>query len=124
MLLTAIHTTPVGHLYLVARDQILLAAGFRSFKDLFSRMDAIDSKDDKKEVKKIPVISDLVSDYFDGDITALNGIKVQQPGAKFSQDVWKAMRKWLKQSTVVKVEKRIGRKKSSIQCEFYFNCKT
>ena len=35
----------------------------------------------------------MVSDYFDGDITALNGIKVQQPGAKFSQDVWKAMRK-------------------------------
>lgn len=93
MLLTAIHTTPVGHLYLVARDQILLAAGFRTFKDLFSRMDVIDSKDEKKEVKKIPVISDLVSDYFDGDITALNGIKVQQPGAKFSQDVWKAMRK-------------------------------
>ena len=40
-----------------------------------------------------PVISSLITDYFDGDLTALNGIKVRQPGAKFSQDVWKAMRK-------------------------------
>ena len=93
MLLTAIHLTPVGHLYLVARNQFLLAAGFRSFKDLYSRMDAEDSKGEKKEVKKIPVISDLISDYFEGDTAAFNGIKVQQPGAKFSQEVWKAMRK-------------------------------
>ena len=93
MLLTAIHSTPVGHLYLIARDQILLAAGFRSYKDLFNRMDEVDAKEEKKEVKTIPVISDLISDYFDGDLSAFNGIKVSQPGAKFSQDVWKAMRK-------------------------------
>ena len=31
--------------------------------------------------------------YFEGDFNSLNGIKVRQPGAKFSQDVWKALRK-------------------------------
>jgi len=39
------------------------------------------------------VISELLKDYFDGDISAINGIKVSQPGATFSQAAWKAMRK-------------------------------
>ncbi|MEN9736259.1 MAG: hypothetical protein RL129_969 [Actinomycetota bacterium] len=93
MLIAANHKTPVGTLYLIADDQILLGAGFRSFKDLVSRMDESDIPDGYKEVKQIPVISSLITDYFDGDLSALNGIKVRQPGAKFSQDVWKAMRK-------------------------------
>ena len=46
-----------------------------------------------KIVKSIPVISDLINDYFDGDLTALNGIHVRQPGAAFSQAAWKTMRK-------------------------------
>jgi methylated-DNA-[protein]-cysteine S-methyltransferase len=35
----------------------------------------------------------LVQDYFDGDLTALNGIQVRQSGASFSQSAWKAMRR-------------------------------
>ena len=46
-----------------------------------------------ENVKKIPIISELIKDYFDGDISAINGIKVSQPGASFSQNAWKAMRK-------------------------------
>jgi methylated-DNA-[protein]-cysteine S-methyltransferase len=48
---------------------------------------------DAKIVKTIPIITDLISDYFDGDLTALNGIQVRQDGAVFSQSAWKAMRK-------------------------------
>lgn len=44
-------------------------------------------------VKKLPIISELLADYFDGDINAINGIKVSQPGPIFSQNAWKAMRK-------------------------------
>ena len=44
-------------------------------------------------VKKIPVITELLKDYFEGEINAINGIKVSQPGAPFSQNAWKAMRK-------------------------------
>ena len=44
-------------------------------------------------VKKIPVITELLKDYFEGEISAINGIKVSQPGAPFSQNAWKAMRK-------------------------------
>lgn len=46
-----------------------------------------------EQVKKIPVITELLKDYFDGEIAAINAIKVMQPGAAFSQAAWKAMRK-------------------------------
>jgi methylated-DNA-[protein]-cysteine S-methyltransferase len=93
MLFQATHKTPVGELFLVSHEHILLAAGFKSFKDLISKMDDSDLKLEVKSVKSIPIISDLIKDYFDGDLSALGGIKVRQPGAEFSQEVWKAMRK-------------------------------
>ena len=80
------HKTPVGTLNLLADDQILIGANL-------STVSAFKAGRDVKIVKSIPVISDLVNDYFDGDLTALNGIKVRQPGAPFSQAAWKAMRK-------------------------------
>ena len=45
------------------------------------------------EVKRLPIITDLLEDYFSGDLRALDGIGVRQPGEKFSQAAWKAMRK-------------------------------
>jgi len=85
--------TPVGDLYLVAKEDIVLAAGFKSIQSLIERMSPDDIEKDIKHVGKISVISDLVKDYLDGDLNALNAIKVRQAGAKFSQDAWKAMRK-------------------------------
>jgi methylated-DNA-[protein]-cysteine S-methyltransferase len=41
----------------------------------------------------LPIITDLLEDYFAGDLKALDGISVRQPGEKFSQSAWKAMRK-------------------------------
>ncbi len=52
-----------------------------------------DSAKEIKSVVRIPVITDLLNDYFDGDIAALNSINVRQPGGQFSQAAWKAMRK-------------------------------
>ena len=85
--------TPAGMLYLVAREHVLLAAGFRSFADLHERMDDSEFAIGIKDSKSIPIISELVRNYFDGDLNALNGIAVRHPGSEFSQDVWKAMRK-------------------------------
>ena len=78
--------TPVGTLNLLADDQILIGANL-------STISAFNVSGEVKSVKVIPVISDLISDYFDGDLTAINAIKVRQPGAAFSQAAWKAMRK-------------------------------
>ena len=85
--------SPIGVINLIAAEQILLGLNLSSIKSLKDSLDEIDYSRGFKEVSKIEVISDLLSDYFAGDIDAINGISVRQPGAQFSQDAWKAMRK-------------------------------
>ena len=85
--------TPIGNLYLIADQQILLAAGFSDFDDLIPRLSSTDSVREIEQVSEIPVISELISDYFAGNVSSLNSIKVRQPGAPFYQSVWKEMRK-------------------------------
>jgi len=93
VLLATTLKTPVGTLYLIAKDQLLLGAGFNSFDYLIQRLEDVDRQQEIKNVKQIPKISELIGDYFDGDLTSINSIEVRQPGAKFSQNVWKSLRK-------------------------------
>lgn len=106
------HKTSVGNLYLISDEHILLAAGFSGFEDLKSRMNSVDAGREFKSTKNIPIISDLVLDYFDGDVTAFNGIQVRQPGGDFFQEVWKVMRKIPAGKTISYAElaKRAGSK--------------
>ena len=85
--------TPIGTLFLISHEHMLLASGFSGFKELTSQLEISDQERDHKEVKRIPIISDLIEDYLQGDLKALDGISVRQPGEKFSQSAWKAMRK-------------------------------
>jgi methylated-DNA-[protein]-cysteine S-methyltransferase len=85
--------TPVGALSLISREHILIAAGFTSQDKLLASISKQERQLESKKVNKIPIISDLVSDYFDGDLKALDGIKVDQQGEKFSQSAWRVMRK-------------------------------
>ena len=55
MLNAAIHKTPIGNLYLIADDQVLIGAGFRSFKDLLMRMEPSDSSQEVKEIGRAHV---------------------------------------------------------------------
>jgi len=87
------HKTPIGTLNLIAHEDVLLAANLSTIRSLRESLDADDKARDIKEVKSIPIISDLITDYFDGDVSAIDAIKVRQPGASFSQAAWKAMRK-------------------------------
>jgi methylated-DNA-[protein]-cysteine S-methyltransferase len=92
-LLLSTFSSPIGTLNLVADEHVLLGANLSHVKAL---KESLDSRYDGAEfttVKKIPVISELLSDYFDGDISAINAITVSQPGGSFSQKAWKAMRK-------------------------------
>ncbi|CAB4865646.1 unannotated protein [freshwater metagenome] len=92
-LLFASHKTPIGVLNLIADQDLLLGANLSTQKALRESLSLEDYEREFKEVKRIPVVSDLLDDYFDGDISAINSIKVSQPGAAFSQSAWKAMRK-------------------------------
>lgn len=93
MLLSTNFKTPVGELSLIADEDILIAAGFSGIANLISRLDTKSVEQKLSKSFRIPIISDLISDYFDGDFNSLNGIRTRQSGAKFSQDVWKVMRK-------------------------------
>jgi methylated-DNA-[protein]-cysteine S-methyltransferase len=87
------HKTPLGTLNLIAHEGVLLGANLSTVSALKASLDEADRAGGIKEVKTIPIISELISDYFDGDLTALDAIKVRQSGAAFSQAAWKAMRK-------------------------------
>ena len=92
LLLTTL-ATPLGNLNLIADEHILLGANLSNLKALKESLSAEDAMREIKSVSKIPVITDLINDYFDGDISAINAIQVRQPGAHFSQAAWKAMKK-------------------------------
>ena len=92
LLLTTL-ATPLGNLNLIADEHILLGANLSTLKVLKESLSAEDAMREIKSVSKIPVITDLINDYFDGDISAINAIQVRQPGAHFSQAAWKAMKK-------------------------------
>ena len=87
------HKTPIGTLNLIAHEDVLLGANLSTLSALKACLDVEDRTREIKEMKSIPVISELLSDYFDGDLSALDAIKVRQPGPHFSQAAWKAMRK-------------------------------
>ena len=93
MLLRTTLKTPVGALSLISREHILIAAGFTSQDELLDSISKQERQLESKKVNQIPIITDLVSDYFDGDLKALDGIKVDQEGEKFSQSAWRVMRK-------------------------------
>ena len=92
-LLITTSKTPIGNLNLIADEHVLLGANLSNISALKAGLDIADQNREIKVVKSIPIISDLISDYFDGDISAINGISVRQPGATFSRAAWKAMRK-------------------------------
>lgn len=92
-LLLSTLATPIGNLNLIADQHILLAANLSHVKALKASLGSDDAAREIKSVAKIPVITDLINDYFAGDISALNSIQVRQPGAQFSQAAWKAMKK-------------------------------
>ena len=92
MLLSAVQKTPVGNIYLIADSGILIAAGFKSLNSLQNRLSPSDKLRKIEPLEKIPKISKLIDNYFEGRLDALNLIQVRQPGAQFSQKVWKVMR--------------------------------
>ncbi len=112
MLLRTTLKTPVGALSLISREHIRIAAGFTSQDELLSSISKQDKQLESKKVSQIPIISDLITDYFDGDLRALDGIKVDQEGEKFSQSAWRVMRKIPpgKMLTYADLAKRAGSK--------------
>lgn len=92
-LLLSTVSTPIGNLNVIADEHIVLAANLSSLKALKESLSHEDSKKEIKSVSRIPIITELIGDYFDGDVSAINAINVRQPGPSFSQAAWRAMKK-------------------------------
>ena len=91
-----IHQTmasPIGKLYLLTRGETVLALNLSGFQDLLATL-SVKELEEKitKSSSKSPIVQAL-EDYFDGDVKAINSIKVKQPGGEFSQKAWSSMRK-------------------------------
>ena len=81
-------TTPVGALSLLARDDVLVAAGFAPPEAMAARL-----PDEPLVLRRdLGRLSAAVSAYFDGDLRALDDLPVSQPGGDFHQAAWKVMR--------------------------------
>jgi methylated-DNA-[protein]-cysteine S-methyltransferase len=81
-------TTPIGELSLLARDDVLIAAGFATPEAMAERLadEPLVMRDD------LGRLSAAVSAYFAGDLRALDDLPVSQPGGDFQQAAWKIMR--------------------------------
>jgi methylated-DNA-[protein]-cysteine S-methyltransferase len=92
-LLSATLDSPVGKLYLLSRGETVLGLNHSGYRDLLSGLSADELKEKIGKTTTVKGITDKLADYFDGDLTAINSIKVKQPGAAFSQAAWSSMRK-------------------------------
>jgi methylated-DNA-[protein]-cysteine S-methyltransferase len=100
-------TTPTGSLSVIARDGVVVAAGFGSVGEMAARVDegAPTMRHD------LGPISRALSAYFDGDIGAMDELAIEQPGGDFFQAAWKVMREVPAGETITYTElaERVGR---------------
>jgi methylated-DNA-[protein]-cysteine S-methyltransferase len=82
-------TTPVGELSLLARDGVLVAAGFADIETMHARI----GHEPLTERTDLGGLSRGVAAYLAGDLTAMDDLPVDQPGGAFRQAAWTAMRR-------------------------------
>jgi methylated-DNA-[protein]-cysteine S-methyltransferase len=92
--------TPTGELALIARDDVIVAAGFASIEAMAARL-----PDEPLDVRRdLGRLSDAVTAYFDGDLRAMDDLPVDQPGGDFHQAAWKVMREVAPGETITYAE--------------------
>jgi methylated-DNA-[protein]-cysteine S-methyltransferase len=81
-------TTPTGELSLLARDDVIVAAGFDTPDAMAARL-ATEPLIIRPDLGRL---SAAVVAYFEGELSALDDLPVSQPGGDFHQAAWKVMR--------------------------------
>jgi methylated-DNA-[protein]-cysteine S-methyltransferase len=89
-------TTPVGELSLLARNDVLIAAGFAPIDELAGRVGSADPRPgaDEPVVRRRDLgrITDALTSYFAGDVAAIDDLPVDQPEGEFFRAARKVMR--------------------------------
>ncbi|GAA0388018.1 putative methylated-DNA:protein-cysteine methyltransferase [Acrocarpospora corrugata] len=92
MIVTRTVPTPVGPLALLARDDVLVAAGFTADPhEMFVRLSP-QLQAEGLTVGDLPEAAQAVADYLDGKLDALDAIPVSQPGTPTRQRLYEALR--------------------------------
>src|SRR5689334_13964474 len=85
--------SPIGTLLLVWQGNALRALDFGDNKERFERTLRIGYAGASLEPARAPAtLRDPIEAYFQGDVTAIDGVAVEANGTQFQQQVWKALR--------------------------------
>lgn len=91
---------PLSVLVDMVEKPVVIAAAFLEMPKLLRKTKAKILVSDFKKDPKLAGITEVISDWLDGDLNAFTKLKVRQPGGDFMQDCWKELRK-VKGGTVV-----------------------
>ncbi len=106
-LISRSYPTPVGPLTIIADGTTVVAAGFCSLDELTGRLSGLGPVPTVADVGSVPTVADVgsvptvadigpvdraVSDYFNGDVDALDRVDVSQTGTGLQQQVWEQLR--------------------------------
>jgi len=83
--------TPTIALSVLAREGVVIAAGFRPPEQIFERLKPAD-QGPMQQVASLGTISDAIQAWLDGCVDALDEIPVMQPGSQLQQEVWVGLR--------------------------------
>jgi methylated-DNA-[protein]-cysteine S-methyltransferase len=93
VLLSRTLSSPIGKLHLVTCDDVVLGLNLSGLDEIVANLDSnLQQLKITREVRPSLATQALI-DYFDGDLQAINAIKVRQRGGDFSQAAWLGMRK-------------------------------
>ena len=93
VLLSRSITSPIGKLFLVTQDDVVLGINLTGIDAILASLDTDLQKLKVVKESRPSLATQALNDYFDGDLHAFDSIKVRQKGGDFSQAAWSGMRK-------------------------------
>jgi len=82
-------STPAGPFTIVARGDTVLAAGFT--EDVEQLLALVPDEESAADAD-LDTIAKAVTAYFDGDLTAIDAVPVEQRSGPFIEDAWRVLR--------------------------------
>lgn len=84
---------PMSVLVDVEQKPTVVAAAFLEMPKLLKKTKAKILVSDFKRDSKLAGVTEVISDWIDGDLNAFSKLKVRQPGGDFIQECWAELRK-------------------------------
>ena len=84
---------PISVIVDIEKSPVVRACAFEPLDTLMKKAGPEFTNSTVKTVSKIDDVSQAIKNWLDGDLDAMNSLKVLQPGGEFTQDVYAALRK-------------------------------